>query len=68
MRVTPSKLCAIVLLAGIAAPARSQTRFDVISIKPSPPGATAQDSRVSMRGDTFEMTAATVGDVLDMLN
>jgi uncharacterized protein (TIGR03435 family) len=49
-------------------PARPQAaRFEVASVRPSPPGATAKDARISFRGDRFEAKAATVGDILDML-
>jgi uncharacterized protein (TIGR03435 family) len=63
-----SKLRAILLLAIAAVPAWAQTRFEVSSVKPSRPGAAAQDPRFNMRGNRFEAIAATVGDILDMLN
>jgi uncharacterized protein (TIGR03435 family) len=63
-----SKLRSILLLVAAAVPAWSQARFEVTSVRPSHSGATAQDARFNMRGDRFEATAATIGDVLDMLN
>lgn len=33
----------------------------------SQPGMTARDARINFRGDRFEVKAATVGDILDML-
>jgi uncharacterized protein (TIGR03435 family) len=45
-----------------------QVRFDVASIRPSQPGMTARDAQINFRGDLFEVKAATVGDILDMLD
>ena len=45
----------------------AQARFDVVSIRPSPPGMTRMDSRNNFHGDRFEAKAMTVGDILDML-
>jgi uncharacterized protein (TIGR03435 family) len=63
-----SRLRPLLLLAAAVLPAWPQARFEVSSVKPSHPGATPQEARVRVRGDRFEATAATVGDVLDMLN
>ena len=68
MGTWPSKLRPILLLAAAAVPAWAQARFEVISVKPSRPDATARDARFNRRGDRFEATAYTVRDVLDMLN
>jgi uncharacterized protein (TIGR03435 family) len=46
----------------------AQVRFEVASIHPSRPGATARDAGVSLGPDRLDAEAATVGDVLDMLN
>ena len=46
----------------------AQVRFEVASIHPSRPGATAQNGGVSLGVDRFDAEAATVGDILDMLN
>ncbi len=48
-------------------PAWPQARFEVASIRPSPPEATVRDFRSSLRGGLLELKAATVGDILDML-
>jgi uncharacterized protein (TIGR03435 family) len=62
------KLVVVSLLLTIPAiPARSQTGFEVASIRPSQPGAVPAGSRFSFRGDRFEAKAATVGDLLDMM-
>jgi len=45
-----------------------QIRFEVASIRPSAPGAGAQNARVNFHGDRFDVEAYTVGDILDMLN
>jgi uncharacterized protein (TIGR03435 family) len=59
----------LILLAIVTSvPAWPQARFEVVSIKPSPPGMTARDNQKSLRGDRFENRATTVGDILDMLN
>jgi uncharacterized protein (TIGR03435 family) len=58
---------ASLLLTILAIPARSQTGFEVASIRPSQPGAGPAGSRFSFRGDRFEAKAATVGDLLDMM-
>lgn len=50
-----------------AVPAYPQARFEVASIRPSPPDATVRDGRVRFLGNRFEATARTVGDLLDML-
>lgn len=64
----PSKLYWTVLLLGATTvPAWPQLRFEVASIRPSQPGMTARDARINFRGDRFEVRAATVGDILDML-
>jgi uncharacterized protein (TIGR03435 family) len=68
MGMQSSKLRAILLLAIAFLPVWAQAGFDVSSVKPSRPGAAAQYTRFNMRGNRFEATAATVGDVLDMLN
>lgn len=68
MSIRLSKLHPILLLALAAAPAWAQPKFEVASIKPSAPGATPQDARFNMRGDRLDITAATVGDILDWLN
>jgi uncharacterized protein (TIGR03435 family) len=57
----------LLLLAAAAVPAWSQAHFEVASIRPSQPGMTARDARVNFRGARFEVKAATVGDILDML-
>jgi uncharacterized protein (TIGR03435 family) len=57
----------VLILAATAVPALSQVRFEVASIRPSQPGMTARDTRINFRGDRFEVKAATVGDILDML-
>lgn len=46
----------------------AQVGFEVASIHPSRPGASARDGRVSLGADRFDAEAATVGDILDMLN
>jgi hypothetical protein len=51
----------------VALPGSAQARFDVTSVKPHP-DATAQDARFNGGPDRLEVTAGTVGDVLDMLN
>ena len=62
------KTCSTVLLLfAAAAPAFPQVRFQVASIRPSQPG-TAEDARVSIRGDRLEIHAYTVRDILDWLN
>jgi uncharacterized protein (TIGR03435 family) len=48
-------------------PAYPQARFEVSSVRPSPPGVTVRDARHNLRGDRFEAKAMTVGDILDML-
>lgn len=58
----------LLLTATAATPACPQARFEVASIRPSPPGATARDARMNFRGDRFEAKASTVRDILDMLN
>lgn len=63
-----SRLFAILLLASVSGHAWAQGRFEVTSVKPSHSGATAQDARFNTPGDRFEVTAATVGDIIDMLN
>lgn len=55
------------LFAAAAAPACAQARFEVASVRPAAPGATARDARIGFRGDRFEAKASTVGDILDML-
>src|SRR5438309_1283507 len=55
------------VLVLVATPVWSQVRFEVASIRPSQPGMTARDARFNFRGDRFEVKAATVGDILDML-
>ena len=55
------------LLGAMAIPAWPQLRFEVASIRRSQPGMTARDARINFRGDRFEVRAATVGDILDML-
>jgi uncharacterized protein (TIGR03435 family) len=62
MGVRLLRLCSILLLAGRA---WAQARFEVTSVKPSRPGP---EWRSNLIGDRLEVTAATVGDVLDMLN
>jgi uncharacterized protein (TIGR03435 family) len=63
-----SKFCPILLLAVAITPAWTQPKFEIASVKPSAPGATPQDARFNMRGDRLDITAATVGDILDWLN
>jgi uncharacterized protein (TIGR03435 family) len=63
-----SKLRPILLLAVATAAAWAQPKFEVASIKPSSPDATAQNSRFNLRGDRLDITAATVGGILDWLN
>jgi uncharacterized protein (TIGR03435 family) len=46
----------------------AQVRFEVASIHPSGPGASAQNAGVSFTLDRLDARAATVGDILDMLN
>lgn len=46
----------------------AQVRFEVASIHPSRPGASAQDARVSAGADRFDAEASTVDDILEMLN
>lgn len=58
----------LLLVVLAIAPASAQPRFEVVSVKPSRPDATARDGRHTMRGDRLEITAATVNDILDMLN
>ena len=68
MTVTvPRNIWTVLLLGASAVPAWPQVRFDVASIRPSQPGMTARDARINFRGDLFEVKAATVGDILDML-
>jgi uncharacterized protein (TIGR03435 family) len=64
------RLLAIIALAAPAllSPAIAQVRFEVASIHPSRPGASAQNARVSLGEDRFDAESATVGDILDMLN
>jgi uncharacterized protein (TIGR03435 family) len=57
----------VLLLVATAVPACPQVRFEVASIRASEPG-TAQDARVSIRGDRLEVHAYTVRDILDWLN
>jgi uncharacterized protein (TIGR03435 family) len=62
-----------ILIVALTAPALSSTahaqaRFEVASIRPSRPGATASDGRAFMGEFAFDAEAATVGDILDMLN
>jgi uncharacterized protein (TIGR03435 family) len=57
----------VLLLVATAVPACPQVRFEVASIRPSRPG-TAQDARVSVRGETLEIDSYTVRDILDWLN
>jgi uncharacterized protein (TIGR03435 family) len=45
-----------------------QVRFEAASIRPSHPGAGPQDGRFSFSGDRFDAEAATVDDILEMLN
>jgi uncharacterized protein (TIGR03435 family) len=68
MGIRLTRLCPILLVAAGAGPGWAQARFEVTSVKPSLPGATPQDARFNTRGDRFEVSAATVGDILDMLN
>jgi uncharacterized protein (TIGR03435 family) len=58
----------IVLAPLLLSPAIAQVRFEVSSIHPSHPGASPQDARLMFSGDSFDAEAATVGDILDMLN
>jgi uncharacterized protein (TIGR03435 family) len=59
--VTPK----ILFLAALALSAAPQTHtFEVSSVKPSKPGATVQDYRLSFAGSQFVATSATVADVL----
>lgn len=60
-------LRALLLVLTSAAAAWSQSRFEVASIRPSRPELTARDARTNFHGDRFEVKAATVGDILDML-
>src|SRR5690242_1557034 len=46
----------------------AQVRFEVAFIHPSRPSASARDARVSSGADRFDAEAATIGDILDMLN
>jgi uncharacterized protein (TIGR03435 family) len=55
------------LLAICTLPAAAQVRFEVASVRPSRPGAVVQESRMNFRGDRFDATAVTVGDILDTL-
>jgi uncharacterized protein (TIGR03435 family) len=55
------------LFVAATMPAYPQARFEVASVRPSTPGATAQDSRFIFRGLRLEAKAHTVGDILDML-
>ncbi len=58
----------LTLLALAVLPAVSQVRFEVASIRPSRPDAGPQDARIRIFGDRFDVEAATIGDILDMLN
>lgn len=53
---------------GTASTATAQVRFEVASIRPSRPGATARDGRFLWGADRFDAQAATVDDILQMLN
>ena len=57
----------VLVLLSTAVPALPQVRFEVASVRPSKPEMTARDVRFNFRGDRFEVKAATVGDILDML-
>jgi uncharacterized protein (TIGR03435 family) len=46
----------------------AQVRFEVASIHPSGPGASAKNAVVSLSLDRLDAESATVGDILDMLN
>jgi uncharacterized protein (TIGR03435 family) len=46
----------------------AQVRFEVASIHPSRPGASARDGFLLVGVDRFDAEAATVRDILDMLN
>jgi uncharacterized protein (TIGR03435 family) len=60
------RLLAFLILA--AFPVVSQVRFDVASIRPSRSDTGPRDVRINFHGDRFDVEAATVGDILDMLN
>ena len=58
-------------LKAFAASQNAPARFEVASIRPSQPGATAQQAHFSPFfgvTDRFDAEAVTVGDILDMLN
>lgn len=58
-------------LKAFAVSQNAPARFEVASIRPSQPGATAQQARFSPSfgvTDRFDAVAVTVGDILDMLN
>jgi uncharacterized protein (TIGR03435 family) len=61
-------LAVLALVPSLLPPAIAQTRFEVASIHPSRPGAGPRDGRFMFHGDSFDAEAATVGDILDMLN
>jgi uncharacterized protein (TIGR03435 family) len=46
----------------------AQARYEVASIHPSRPGASVRDGRFSLGVDRFDTEAATVDDILEMLN
>jgi uncharacterized protein (TIGR03435 family) len=64
------RLLAVIALAvpALLSPAIAQVRFEVASIHPSRPAASAQDARVSLGVDRFDAQASTVDDILEMLN
>lgn len=65
--MTIPRIGSILLLMAVHS-ASGQARFEVASIKPSRPEATARDGHMSLRGDRLELVAYTVEDMLDMLN
>jgi hypothetical protein len=58
----------LALLGLIVLPAVSKVRFEVASIRAIRPEAGPRDSRIRIVGDRLDVEAATVGDILDMLN
>lgn len=67
MKLRSFAFIALTAVAGVS-PAIAQARFEVASIRPSRPGAGPRDGRVVLSGDRFDAEAATIGDILDMLN
>ena len=61
------KVRRVLLLYTAAVAVSAQARFDVSSVRPAQPDAAARDARFNIRGDRFEVKAATVGDILDFL-